>query len=397
MQQREKATLAFKHSLPTEIVWLRVKAFLDVFDFTPLLVFRPFRWPVFAFTKSFEVWFHPRLQRPGVVDVHNLCGIYVVSGDLGGRIGQARIDRAAEGGNPFRRQPAEFGELSGVNPNGVFHDPPMVGTDTGFLDKIPVARGNGLRTGVPKVVFCADTQHRPVIEPFQFFVLEQFTKLMVEFFRVVASVVLLPHSVIKVFVSAHFFRLFFDPDIPILRFGRSPIAFFHVKPHIGMIWIVSVFIVVKYDVMRRSEVRAVWELLRSGLLVVTAQIAVSLPSLEWEASGIIRFDRIQSTRYSYVVFLPSPLTNDLIEERIRGNIIVSFSKDGNSGQLVVNASFLSRNAVKMMELNFCVVSNSVLGVFGRRVYVRVTKMPPLTKAFRKVYSSKTTAITHPPA
>mmetsp|Transcript_18419 Transcript_18419/g.42302 ORF Transcript_18419/g.42302 Transcript_18419/m.42302 type:complete len:369 (-) Transcript_18419:639-1745(-) len=334
----------------------------------------------------------PRLQRAGVVDVHDRSGIGLVPGYRRGGVGLAGIHQAAAGGDSFRGQPAQFFELSRVDPYGVFHDPPVVRPDAGFLHKVSVTRGDGLGAGVTKIIFGTDRKHGPVVEPLQFVVLEQLAKLVVEFFRVVTPVVPLPHLVIEIFVALHFLRLFFDPGIPILLFRRFPVVSFHVKSHIGMIRIVLVSVVVEYDVVHRLEVHAICESLRLGVLLVATQIAFSLAfsCFEWEASGIGRSDWLQSTFFSYLVFFPSPSADNLIEERIRRNIVESFYKDRNGRHLIVDTGFFGRNAVKVMELNFCVVSFPVLGVLGGRVDVGVTEMPPLTETFGKVDASKTT-------
>mmetsp|Transcript_5151 Transcript_5151/g.12662 ORF Transcript_5151/g.12662 Transcript_5151/m.12662 type:complete len:211 (-) Transcript_5151:701-1333(-) len=159
--------------------------------------------------------------------------------------------------------------------------------------------------------------------------------------------------------------------------------------NIGVIGVVSVEIIVENDIVDRTE--SFWVTFERSSFIA-ASSATKFPSapVQGKAARISRLDRIQSTLFSYFIFLSSPLTNNFVKVPVRWCIVISLQKNAYRSHFIVDvcSRLACWHAVEMLQLYLSIVSNSVLGVLGSTVDVNMGKMPPLTESLTVVDSSK---------
>mmetsp|Transcript_8669 Transcript_8669/g.18723 ORF Transcript_8669/g.18723 Transcript_8669/m.18723 type:complete len:207 (+) Transcript_8669:1052-1672(+) len=201
----------------------------------------------------------------------------------------------------------------------ILHDSPMVGSLSTRAIKVSVARRDRLCTRIPKIIFGTDSKHRPIIEPRNFFVIEQLPSvlfvecLMCGVIIATASFVKCRHLLVEFFFFIHLLALLHHEAIPIDRvISWIPVALFHVNVDFGMIGIVFMKFIVENNIVGCSK--PFWMAFESQVGLVAVSLATKIPAsfVQGKTSCISRMYRIQSAFFSYLVFLSSPLTNDLV-------------------------------------------------------------------------------------
>ena len=106
-----------------KVVGMRIEAFLNILDFTPLTILRPFAGPVFAFAKRFVVSNVKVLERSRNRNMSKLVN-HTRSIWLTGP------ERITCGCNAIFQQSFHLSDLTRMHTNGVLHNAPMIGVTT---------------------------------------------------------------------------------------------------------------------------------------------------------------------------------------------------------------------------------------------------------------------------